>query len=48
MHQLVKKTLESFINEKKILTTTDIPEELKEFASAKEAVFVTLYMSALL
>jgi hypothetical protein len=43
MHHLVKKTLESFINDKKILIASDVPEDLKEFSSTKEAVFVTLY-----
>lgn len=43
MHQLVKKTLESFINDKKILASSDIPEEFKSFSSTKEAVFVSLY-----
>lgn len=43
MYQLVKKTLESFINEKKIITQSDVPADMQNFFNKKDAVFVTLY-----
>lgn len=43
MYQLVKKTLEAFINEKRIITQSDLSGDMQEFANKKDAVFVTLY-----
>lgn len=44
MYQLVRKTLETYINEKRIITQSDIPAELLPMMSTRQSVFVTLYM----
>lgn len=44
MHQLVRKTLETYIHEKRIITQGDIPAELLPMMSTRQSVFVTLYM----
>ena len=43
MHTLVRRTLELFINEKRIIAQSDIPAHLSEFQWKKSPVFVTLY-----
>ncbi len=43
MHALVRKTLEIYINEKRIITQADIPANILAMMWKKEAVFVTLY-----
>jgi AMMECR1 domain-containing protein len=44
MHQLVRKTLETYINEKRIITQSDIPADMLALMSTRQSVFVTLYM----
>jgi AMMECR1 domain-containing protein len=44
MHQLVRKTLETYINEKRIITQGDIPADMLPLMSTRQSVFVTLYM----
>jgi hypothetical protein len=43
MHTLVRKTLEIYLREKRILTLTDFPAEASQYNALKDAVFVTLY-----
>ncbi len=43
MHHLVRKTLEAYINEKRLITQSDFPIETIAMMWKKEAVFVTLY-----
>lgn len=43
MFSLVRKTLEVYLREKRVITLSDIPQELMIFSSKKDAVFVTLY-----
>lgn len=43
MHTLSRKTLEIYINEKRIITQTDIPANILAMMWKKESVFVTLY-----
>jgi hypothetical protein len=43
MHTLVRRTLELFINEKRIIAQSDIPPHLAEMNGKKNPVFVTLY-----
>jgi len=43
MFNLVRKTLEAFILEKRIITQADFPLDTAEFVSKKDAIFVTLY-----
>lgn len=43
MHSLVKKTLEIYINEKRIITQPDFPNDIVSMMWKKESVFVTLY-----
>jgi AMMECR1 domain-containing protein len=44
MHQLVRKTLETYLGEKRIITQSDIPADILPMMSTRESVFVTLYM----
>ncbi len=41
--QFVRKILEIYLGEKRIITQSEFPNELISHASSKEAVFVTLY-----
>lgn len=43
MHTLVRKTLETYINEKRIITQADISANVLAMMGKKESVFVTLY-----
>ncbi len=43
MYQLVRKTLETYINEKRIITQSDIPADMLALMSTRQSVFVTLY-----
>ncbi len=43
MYQLVRKTLEVYLQEKRIITLSDISQELIVYSTKKDAVFVTLY-----
>ncbi len=43
MYSLVRKTLEIYISEKRIITPADIPSDALVYQSRKDAVFVTLY-----
>jgi AMMECR1 domain-containing protein len=44
MHQLVRKTLETYLDEKRIITQSDIPADMLPMMSTRQSVFVTLYM----
>ncbi len=44
MHTLVRKTLEIYINEKRLITQADIPRDLISQMWTRQAVFVTLYI----
>ena len=44
MHILVRKTLDTYIREKRIITLSEFPPEATEYMSLKDAVFVTLYL----
>ena len=44
MHQLVRKTLEIYLTEKRLITQSDIPADMMTLMSSKQSVFVTLYM----
>lgn len=43
MHTLVRKTLEIYLNEKRVIAQSDIPPVAVPYLSKKDAVFVTLY-----
>lgn len=43
MHTLVRKTLDTYLREKRVITQADIPPEVIPFLTQKDAVFVTLY-----
>ena len=43
MYTIVRKTLDIYLKEKRILTLTDFPAESTEYASLKDAIFITLY-----
>lgn len=43
MFALVRKTLETYINEKRVATLSDFTSDLSSYTGTKEAVFVTLY-----
>ncbi len=43
MYSLVRKTLETYINEKRLITQSDIPTDVLPMMSQKDSVFVTLY-----
>lgn len=43
MHSLVRKTLETYLREKRIVTQSDIPPDLIPMMSTRQSVFVTLY-----
>jgi len=43
MHALVRKTLATYLREKRIITLSDFPPETTEYTTIKDAVFVTLY-----
>lgn len=43
MHTLVRKTLEIYIKEKRLITQSDFPPEVISMMWKKESVFVTLY-----
>lgn len=45
MYALVRKTLEVYLREKKIIVLSDFPPELSVHMKTKESVFVTLYHS---
>ncbi len=44
MYSLVRKTLEIYINEKRIITQSDFPSDVIGMMWKKESVFVTLYL----
>ena len=43
MYTIVRKTLEIYLQEKRIITLSDITEDISSFTQSKDAVFVTLY-----
>jgi AMMECR1 domain-containing protein len=43
MHTLVRKTLETYLREQRVITLSDIDSSLLEHTKTKSAVFVTLY-----
>jgi AMMECR1 domain-containing protein len=43
MYQLVRKTLETYLSEQRVITLSDFPAELSPLWSRKDAIFVTLY-----
>ena len=43
MHALVRKTLETYLREKRIVTQSDIPTDSIPMMSTRQSVFVTLY-----
>jgi hypothetical protein len=43
MYSLVRKTLEMYLREKRIITLSEFPQEVMEYMGTKDAVFVTLY-----
>ena len=43
MISLVRKTLEVYLGEKRIITQSDFPTDIAAYTSKKDAVFVTLY-----
>ncbi len=43
MYSLVRKTLETYINEKRLIIQSDIPADVLSMMSKKDNVFVTLY-----
>ncbi len=43
MYSLVRKTLETYINEKRLIAQSDIPADALSMMSKKDNVFVTLY-----
>lgn len=43
MLSLVRKTLDIYIREKRVITQSDFPPDIVEYLTKKEAVFVTLY-----
>lgn len=45
MYSLVRKTLEIYINEKRIITQWDFPSDVIGMMWKKESVFVTLYLN---
>jgi MEMO1 family protein len=45
MYTLVRKTLELYLREKRIITQSDLPSEAIPALASKEAVFVTLYQA---
>ncbi len=43
MQELVRKTLEIYLREKRIIVLSEIPASVSQFSKTKDAVFVTLY-----
>ncbi len=43
MISLVRKTLEVYLGEKRIITQSDFPTDISTYTSKKDSVFVTLY-----
>lgn len=43
MHALVRKTLETYLRDKRIITQSDIPADILPMMSTRHSVFVTLY-----
>lgn len=43
MHELVRKTLEVYLKEKRLITLAEIPPSASSYSARKDAVFVTLY-----
>lgn len=43
MHSLVRKTLEIYLREKRIITQSDFPSDTTPHLVTKDAIFVTLY-----
>jgi AMMECR1 domain-containing protein len=43
MYSLVRKTLEVYLREKRIITQSDFPPEILSHLQTRESVFVTLY-----
>lgn len=43
MHTLVRKTLEIYLRENRVITLSDIDTSLLEYTKTKKSVFVTLY-----
>jgi hypothetical protein len=44
MYSLVRKTLELFLTEKRVITQSEFPSESVSFLNQKDSVFVTLYL----
>jgi len=44
MYNLVRKTLEIYLKEKRIITQTEFPQDLIVHLNSQNAVFVTLYL----
>lgn len=44
MHTLVRKTLEVYLREKRVITPSDFPTEVSQYTSIKDAIFITLYL----
>jgi len=43
MLSLVRKTLDIYLREKRIITQSDFPADIALYLSKRDAVFVTLY-----
>jgi hypothetical protein len=43
MHTLVRKTLELYLREKRIITQSDFPPDVLTYIATQESVWVTLY-----
>lgn len=43
MYDLVRKTLDTYLREKRIITLSDFPSDATQYTTMKDAVFVTLY-----
>jgi AMMECR1 domain-containing protein len=44
MYSLVRKTLEVYLREKRIITQSDFPTDILSHLQSRESVFVTLYL----
>lgn len=45
MHNIVRKTLEIYLREKRLPTQADISAEHLKYLNEKSAIFVTLYLN---
>lgn len=43
MHTIARKTLETYLREKRILTLPELASDMQTYGDSKEAIFVTLY-----